>query len=509
MHRKLLDGKTMVLLAVVLVLFMTVGNADEQYDEVFALIDGNTFTYTSGVGGWCTDIVMSADGSFTGYYRDADMGDIGDGYPEGTLYECYFSGMFVVTETIDQYTFELRLTALNIESDTGVERIVGGVKIINTDAYGIEGGDTFMLYFPGRETAELPEGFLEWICMPNAWEKAPETLPFYGLYNVEEGTGFFSEFVKDMFLNISAVSGKDIEGMLASGETPIDAQAYIGLWHASSVLGSGFSERLALNDDYTFLWAASEMDGLERARFRSGTWTVNKGNLWLTVEEEVRWEGGQEVPALGSMATETEIVDAEVVTSKLTTPVVEEYELSLVEVEKDAEVFDRKTVTIGGIRYWEMHPMELETLYNDFAAIKEQTVQTIDSTTTAANHQDGRMDEDSSLKLSGSLWLGDEREYKLKVGSICLFRDDEKESIPYRWRYHISDESIIGFYHSEYEISADSRPIPGGDVGWRRFYFEALNSGECEIAFRYGRYGDEWDDEWEEEYRYTIVVRAE
>jgi len=53
----------------------------------------------------------------------------------------------------------------------------------------------------------------------------------------------------------------------------------IGLWHASPAVGSGFSERLALNDDNTFLWAASQMDGMERARFRSGTWAVKNGTL--------------------------------------------------------------------------------------------------------------------------------------------------------------------------------------------------------------------------------------
>ena len=460
-------------------------------EKVFALISGNTFSFLSGVGGWSTEVVMSEDGSFTGHFHDSDMGDIGDGYPEGTRYECFFSGAFVVTQAIDQYTYELRLVALDIEEDTGVERIVDGVRVISADAYGMEGGDVFMLYCPGKKTSDLSEDFLEWMCMPNAWEKAPETLPFYGLYNVDEGTGFFSSFVKDT----------------SPGGVPADAQAYAGLWHASPVLGSGFSVRLALNDDFTFLWAASEMDGLERVRFRSGAWTVDNGNLWLTVEDEVRWEGGREVSALGSMATETEIVDAEVVTSKLTIPAVEQYEVSL--VKEDAKFFDCKTVTIGVVQYWELaHPMDLESLYDDFRALKGQTVETIDSTATALCNLDRGTDNDFSIRLSGSIWLGDECEYPLKIGSICLFCGDEKESIPYRWRYHISDESMMRFFHSEYEISAKSRPVPGGDAGWRRLYFEALNPGECEVAFRYGRYGDDWEDEWDEEYRYTIVITS-
>ena len=306
------------------------------------------------------------------------------------------------------------------------------------------------------------------------------------------------------FLSMTALATEPA----GKGEISTDALAYVGLWHASPALGSGFSARLALNDDDTFLWAASEMDGLERVRFRSGAWTLGKDILRLTAEEEVRWEGGWEVSASGSMGTEIEIADAEVVTSKLTIPVVEEYELGL--IDKDVGVLGQRTVTIGGIRYWELpHPMDLETLYDDYMAIKEQSAQPANNTAAAEDHPEEGTDRDFSSRLSGSIWLGYESEYTLGVGSICLFRNDEKESIPYRWRYHISDKTVIGFLHSEYEISAASLPMPGGDVGWRRFYFEALTPGECEIAFRYGRYGDEWDDAWDEEYRYTLVVTSE
>jgi len=52
--------------------------------------------------------------------------------------------------------------------------------------------------------------------VPNTWENAPETLPFFGLYNASESTGFFSELVDDMFLNASAMTGDGIEDMLYS-----------------------------------------------------------------------------------------------------------------------------------------------------------------------------------------------------------------------------------------------------------------------------------------------------
>ena len=300
----------------------------------------------------------------------------------------------------------------------------------------------------------------------------------------------------------------DVSCSSAGDTMPADLLALAGLWHADRTLGSGFSTRLALNVDSTFLWAASEMDGLEPVRYRSGTWGIENGNLRLVIENEVRWEGGRETPAFGSTATETEIVDAEIVFVYHIEPLTEVYELG--DIETDLSAMSKKTVVIGGVQYWELaHPIDLETLYEDFAAIEGQASRMVGEPAAAGNHPDGETDRGLPSRLADSIWLDSESETVLMVGSTCLFREDEKESVPYRWRYSISDESIIGFVYSDYEMSAESRPIPGGDAGWRRFYFEALSPGACEITFRYGRYGGEWDEEWDEEISYSVVVTAE
>jgi len=153
--------------------------------------------------------------------------------------------------------------------------------------------------------------------------------------------------------------------------TPVNTDAdYTGLWHASPVVGSGYSERLALNADRTFLWAASQMDGQERTRFRSGVWTADGGRLKLTTNEEIRWEGGREVPAYASWGTDTVIEDARNVLVKLTESA--EYKISPITV--DTEVLGKRTVTIGGVQYWEMAgPIDLETMYEDYTASKKLT----------------------------------------------------------------------------------------------------------------------------------------
>lgn len=152
------------------------------------------FLYMSGVGGWFTSLKIKSDGSFTGYYMDADMGDNGDDYPNGTMYESVFSGKFTDFRKVSDYEYTMQLESILIEGEINSERFEDGVKIITTYAYGMDNPGEFIIYLPGRPTVDLPEDFMLWISMPNVWseDNVPETLPFYGLYNVGGAEGFFS-----------------------------------------------------------------------------------------------------------------------------------------------------------------------------------------------------------------------------------------------------------------------------------------------------------------------------
>ena|GEM_PF-7081467 len=93
-----------------------------------------------------------------------------------------------------------------------------------------------------------------------------------------------------------------------------DSRLTGGMWHASPVLGSGWSQRLCFLEDSTFIYAANEMDGETRERFITGEWSVNSdGLLTLVCREVLRWEGGEVVPATASTATATEIINASMV----------------------------------------------------------------------------------------------------------------------------------------------------------------------------------------------------
>ena len=146
-----------------------------------------------------------------------------------------------------------------------------------------------------------------------------------------------------------------------------DSADYVGLWHASPVMPSGYTQRLALNADASFIWAASQMDGQERTRFCSGTWSVAAGKLILVTTEQIRLEGGHEVPAVASWGSDMVIMDAVIMVSR--TADTKEYSLS--PVTNDNDVFDRRTLTIDGEQYWELsHSLDREALSADYAEMR-------------------------------------------------------------------------------------------------------------------------------------------
>ncbi len=149
--------------------------------------------FASGVGGWATYLTLEQDGVFSGVYYSADRWDCGEDYPNGTMCVCKFSGQFSDIEKLDEYSYSLTLAELNSEYEVGEEWIENGVKniAISSRPYGMEKGDTYILYLPDTPTDGLNEDFLSWWPGRYASAGTPETLEQYGIYNVEMGYGFF------------------------------------------------------------------------------------------------------------------------------------------------------------------------------------------------------------------------------------------------------------------------------------------------------------------------------
>lgn len=150
--------------------------------------------YSSGVGAWGTDLTLNNDGSFSGYFRDANAGEIGEGYPNGTVYECYFNGIFSEITKLDDLTYSMKLASLNVEGD-GAEYVLDGVRYIAAKPYGLTGGEDFLFYLPQKQISALTDD-QRFFWHGDLWleGRVPDVISCYALINVNEDLGFFTEF---------------------------------------------------------------------------------------------------------------------------------------------------------------------------------------------------------------------------------------------------------------------------------------------------------------------------
>jgi hypothetical protein len=141
----------------------------------------------------------------------------------------------------------------------------------------------------------------------------------------------------------TGANGSGVDPALAAAALP-----YIGVWHASPGVGSGFSERFALYSDGIFVWAANDMDGISRTRYLAGCWDVAGGQLLLTTTMAVSWEGGEVVDGpYASFATDQVITNPSTVLYRID----QTFLLDLSAISQDSSV-GKDTTTIGGLQCW-------------------------------------------------------------------------------------------------------------------------------------------------------------
>lgn len=154
--------------------------------------------FASGAGAWGTTLTLNLDGTFTGQFYDSNMGENGENYPNGTVYYCNFSGRFGSMMKLNDYAYYMRLEELAYDTDIGREQIGGeeGIRYVTAEPYGIAGGEEFIFYLPGTPVEELNEDFLSWWPSAYLWRGGSlYNLDGYGLFNVNTGDGFFSNWV--------------------------------------------------------------------------------------------------------------------------------------------------------------------------------------------------------------------------------------------------------------------------------------------------------------------------
>ena len=165
----------------------------EETQNIYADMDGIIFGFLSGVGAWETTLEVEPDGSFKGQFYDADMGVTGEGYENGTLYECTFTGKFSKAEKVDETSWSAKVEELNYEKEkNGSDHYIeDGTMHIMTGPYGLSLGCDITIYTPDKKVSELSEGFMSWML----W-KIPDdakTLEGIGIYNVTDDCVFYPD----------------------------------------------------------------------------------------------------------------------------------------------------------------------------------------------------------------------------------------------------------------------------------------------------------------------------
>ncbi|MBR6237014.1 MAG: zinc ribbon domain-containing protein [Firmicutes bacterium] len=176
----------------------TAGDPEDgtKVPDLFAKVP-KEYIFTSGIGGWGTVININDDGSFSGSYQDHNYGESGDGY-DGTQYVCEFTGKFTDPVQINAFTYAFRLSDLQYQTgpvgESRIEKDPSGyrMRIVNSEAYGINGGDVFYLFTKGAPVTRLPKEFMEWMYLPLVYRQSDIYLKGFGLYNQEQHCGFYS-----------------------------------------------------------------------------------------------------------------------------------------------------------------------------------------------------------------------------------------------------------------------------------------------------------------------------
>lgn len=334
--------RNLILITVSLILIFSVGcgNAEEgslseakgseprrtkmtETELCFNDVSGRTFLFSSGAGGWYTELSINGDGSFEGVYQDGDFGSATEEHPYGTIYYCEFSGTFGDLERVDKYTYKMKLDSIEFARTPEEREIKDGVLYVYSTAYGLDDGGEFYLYLPGINMYDLPIGYLSWILR---YGSEVGELPFYGLYNINTEEGFSSYVYEEqtarstaLYISFTEERGAELETKLQQDTTQSDmeeaAEELFQVW----------------DDSLNFVWRMlkSELDAaaMEALRTEEREWIASK-------EAEVK-AAGQEYGD-GDMRSVAESMKAAELTKERV------YELHIVAVVKFLSTLRRK-----------------------------------------------------------------------------------------------------------------------------------------------------------------------
>ena len=110
-----------------------------------------------------------------------------------------------------------------------------------------------------------------------------------------------------------------------------------------------------------------------------------------------------------------------------------------------------------------------------------------------------------SGKIRDSVRLDVDGRNTVQTGQVVSIVLDEKQSIPYRWKPSVSDESKVKLIYDKGRTTSGNG-MPGGDEGQHTFYFETMEPGECTIQMRLEYLGGGEHGKHGQSYSYTVTI---
>ena len=214
--------------------------AAEGNTDFFAQFDGINFEFSSGAGGWCTELKILPDGTFSGDYHDSEMGETADNYPDGSLYLCTFSGKFSLVEQVNENTWKIRVDELRADDTPGEENIEDGIRYVYCEPYGVSLGEEFLLYKPGTSLEGFTDDMKFWSHVSDGAEEAPKALKDWFFYDEKNEIGFagyatgIGTSVSNMWENMTAEGLQEETGLSFTLPEGADKTAY--RWYGAEML---------------------------------------------------------------------------------------------------------------------------------------------------------------------------------------------------------------------------------------------------------------------------------
>ena len=263
--------------------------APEMEELTFEELSKRQFSFSSGVGAWGEEFTIERDGYFTGKFHDSDMGSVGEGYENGTLYISSYSGHFTGLTKVNEYTYKMKLKDISYREEVGTQRIVENLLYIYTDSYALGGNDTFTVYLPGTPLEDFSEELWMWIRDYNQSE-TELTMPI--IVDEKNGYGIYS------YERLSAA--EDAKATLATYQESFDYYNQLISEASTTLAWVEYTGRLyELSDEcLNYLWNLIRYN-VDETRYQE---ILTEQRAWIKEKEEAataaraEWEGGSFAP---------------------------------------------------------------------------------------------------------------------------------------------------------------------------------------------------------------------